>query len=449
MIERLIFNALYDKKRDWKPVKYDILTIFPKFFESPFSFGILKKAQERGLIEINVHDIRGFASDRHNTVDDKPYGGGSGMVFKPEPLGDAIEFTKTDGAKSLVILTTPQGERFSDRIARELTEYEQLIIICGRYEGVDERIREIYVDREISVGDYVLSGGEYAASVIIDVVSRLVPGVLGNEASPYDDSFREGLLEYPQYTRPETYKGKAVPEILLSGNHKEIEKWKRGEGVKKTFFRRPDLLDRTSLTVEELKLISRLKRENPPPFRVYVALVHYPVYNKDLQIVTTAFTNLDVHDISRACRTYGVKGFFLVHPVQEQRALVERVLWHWTEGPGVSYNPTRNEALSIARIKTSLSEVLEGIQKAEGSKPKIVVTDGRPRENLTGYSELKERVLAGKEPYLILFGTGWGIAKEAMEKADYALKPIEGTTDYNHLSVRSAAAIILDRLLSS
>jgi len=430
-------------------MRYDILTIFPKFFESLFSFGILKRSQEKGFIKINVHDIRSFASDKHNKVDDEPYGGGSGMVFNPGPLGDGIHFAKTDEVKSLVILTTPQGERFSDRIARELTRHEQLIIICGRYEGVDERIREIYVGKEISIGDYVLSGGEYAASVIVDAVSRLIPGVLGNESSQYDDSFKEGLLEYPQYTRPETYKGKAVPEILLSGNHKEIEKWRRGESIKRTYFRRPDLLDRTSLTVEELKLISRLKRENPPSFRVYVALVHYPVYNKDLQIVTTAFTNLDVHDISRACRTYGVKGFFLVHPVREQRELVERVLRHWTEGPGVSYNPTRKEALGLVRIKTFLSEALEEIEKAEGSKPKVVATDARPRENLMGYSELKEKVLAGKEPYLILFGTGWGIAKEVIEEADYALKPIEGATDYNHLSVRSAAAIILSRLLSS
>lgn len=430
-------------------MRYDILTIFPKFFESPFSFGILKKAQEKGLITINVHDIRSFASGKHNTVDDKPYGGGSGMVFNPGPLGDAIEGAKTDGVEPLVILTTPQGERFSDKIARELVKYEQLIIICGRYEGVDERIREMYVGRELSIGDYVLSGGEYAASVMIDAVSRLIPGVLGNETSQYDDSFSEGFLEYPQYTRPETYKGKSVPEILLSGNHKEIEKWKRGESVKRTFFRRPDLLDRTSLTVEELKLISQLKRENRPSFRVYVALVHYPVYNKDLQIVTTAFTNLDVHDISRACRTYGVKVFFLVHPVREQRALVERVLRHWTEGPGVSYNPTRNDALGLVKIKTSLFEALEEIEKVEGSKPKVVVTDARPSENLMGYSELRERVLIGEEPYLFLFGTGWGIAKEVMEKADYALRPIEGTMDYNHLSVRSAAAIILDRLLSS
>jgi tRNA (guanine37-N1)-methyltransferase len=429
-------------------MRYDILTLFPEFFESPFSFGILKKAKEQGLITINIHDIRNFASDKHNTVDDKPYGGGSGMVMKPEPLGDALESARMGVVKSLVILTTPQGERFSDKIAREISEYEQLIIICGRYEGVDERIRELYAEREISIGDYVLSGGEYAASIIIDAVSRFIPKVLGNEASPYDDSFGGGLLEYPQYTRPENYKGKTVPETLLSGNHKEIKKWKKRESVKRTFLRRPDLLDRINLAFEDLKLINQLKKENPLAFRVYIALVHYPVYNKDLKIVTTAFTNLDVHDIARASRTYGVKGFFLVHPVQEQRNLVEKVLRHWTEGPGISYNPTRNEALNLVQIKSSLDEALEEIEKIEAMRPKIVVTDARPRENSVGYLGLKEEIRIGKEPYLILFGTGWGIAKELIEGADYVLKPIEGLTDYNHLSVRSAAAIILDRLFS-
>jgi tRNA (guanine37-N1)-methyltransferase len=429
-------------------MRYEILTIFPEFFTSIFSFGVLSRAQENGLIKINIHDIRRFSSDKHRTVDDKPYGGGSGMVLKPEPLGSALESVKRTSEKSLVILTSPQGERFSDKMARELSRYEQLILISGRYEGIDERIRELYVDREISIGDYVLTGGEYAVSIIIDAISRFIPGVLGNEASPYDDSFREGLLEHPQYTRPESFMGKTVPEILLSGNHKEIEKWRRRESIKRTFFRRLDLLDRTRLTMEDVRLINQLKKEVSRSFNVYIALIHYPVYNKDLKIITTAFTNLDVHDIARAGRTYGVKGFFLVHPVLEQRELIDRVIWHWTEGPGLSYNPTRNEALSLVRIKSSLDEALEEIEKIEGVKPKIIVTDARPRENMIGYGELKEKIMSGNEPYLIIFGTGWGIAEEIINEAHYVLKPVEGVTDYNHLSVRSAAAVILDRLLS-
>ncbi len=430
-------------------MRYDILTIFPQFFESQFSFGILKKARGKGLIEINAHDIRIFAKDGHKTVDDKPYGGGNGMVMKPDPLGSAIEAVKLEGAKSLVIITTPQGERFSDRIAREFSEYEQLVIICGRYEGIDERVRELYEDREVSIGDYVLSGGEYAASVIIDAVSRFVPGVLGNESSPYDDSFREGLLEHPQYTRPEEYKGKIVPRILLSGNHKEIETWRRRESIKKTFIRRPDLLDKTDLTSQDLEFLDEFKKQNPPSFRVYVALVHYPVYNKQFRIVTTAFVNLDVHDIARAVRTYGIKAFFLVQPVREQQILVERVLRHWMEGPGASFNPTRVDALKLVQIKNSIDETLEEIEKLEGLRPKVVVTDARSREKMIGYLELKKKILSAKRPYLMLFGTGWGIANEVIVTADYVLKPIEGLTDYNHLSVRSAASITLDRLFSS
>jgi len=236
-------------------MKYDILTIFPEFFDSPFSCGIISKAVEKSLIEINTHDIREFSGDKHNTVDDAPYGGGGGMLMKPEPLGKAIEKVREPGTKSAVILTTPGGEKFSDKHARELTEYDQLVIICGRYEGIDQRVCEIYVDMEISVGDYVLTGGEYAATVIVDAVSRFIPGVLGNEMSPHNDSFNEGLLEYPQYTRPEIFKNIQAPQVLRSGNHKEIDDWRRVESIKNTYLKRPDLLDEANLNKNDLEQI--------------------------------------------------------------------------------------------------------------------------------------------------------------------------------------------------
>jgi len=427
---------------------YDVITIFPQFFESPFSFGILKKAQEKGLIRINTHDPRKFALDKHNTVDDKPYGGGAGMVFKPEPVARTIESLLNKSSKSIALLTTPQGEVFSDKIAKDLSIYDRVILICGRYEGIDERIREIYVDKEISIGDYVISGGEYAAALIIDAVSRFIPNVLGNEYSPYSDSFREGLLEYPQYTRPEIFKGKKVPEILLSGNHKEIENWRRLESLKRTVIRNPYLLDKTDLSLDEIKYIGQIKTQIDKTRKVYVALVHYPVYNKSLKIITAAFTNLDVHDISRVCRTYGIKRFYLVQPVVEQQKLVEKVLCHWITGPGRSFNPTRAEALKLVSIKNSVDDTVREIEAREGTKPKVVVTDARAREGMIGYNELREKISTGEEPYLILFGTGWGIVKDVIESADYILKPIESFSDYNHLSVRSAAAVIIDRLLS-
>lgn len=430
-------------------MKFDILTIFPEFFESPFSFGIFKKAREKKLIEINTHDFRNFTVDKHRTVDDAPYGGGGGMLMKPEPIGRAIEQVKSGEARSLVILTTPGGEPFTDETARELAEYEQLVVICGRYEGIDDRVRDIYVDREISIGDYVLSGGEYAASVIVDSVSRFIPGVLGNVLSPEEESFKEGLLEYPQYTRPESYKGKKIPEVLLSGNHREIAEWRKKESIRKTYLRRPDLLDRARLTLGDMNYIKDLKKTNPPFFRAYIALIHYPVYNNRLTIINTAFTNLDIHDISRAGTTYGIRKYYLVQPNREQQKLAERVLKHWTDGEGPSFNKSRADALEFVEIKDSLEDAVTDIERIEGQKPRIVVTDARSRNNMIGYRELRERMMKREsEPYLILFGTGWGLAEEILEGADYTLKPVSGYTGYNHLSVRSAAAIILDRLFS-
>jgi tRNA (guanine37-N1)-methyltransferase len=223
-------------------IRFDVLSIFPEMLVSPLSFSLLKKAQEKGLLNVNLHDIRKWAEDKHKMTDDAPYGGGCGMVMKVEPVEKALASVKSSTENSLVVLMTPQGETFSQNIAAELAGKEQIIIICGRYEGVDERIREHLVDREISIGDYILTGGELSALVVIDAVSRLVPGVLGNEESIISESFSCGLLEYPQYTRPAEYKGWKVPDVLASGNHAEIELWKKKESLQRTYKRRPDLL---------------------------------------------------------------------------------------------------------------------------------------------------------------------------------------------------------------
>ena len=223
-------------------IRFDVLSIFPEMLVSPLSFSLLKKAQEKGLLSVNLHDIRNWAEDKHKMTDDAPYGGGCGMVMKVEPVEKALAAVKSSIENLLVVLMTPQGETFNQNIAAELAKKEQIIIICGRYEGVDERIREHLVDREISIGDYILTGGELSALVVIDAVSRLVPGVLGNEESLVSESFSSGLLEYPQYTRPAEYKGWKVPDVLASGNHAEIELWKKKESLQRTYKRRPDLL---------------------------------------------------------------------------------------------------------------------------------------------------------------------------------------------------------------
>ncbi len=239
----------------------EILTLFPEIFVSPLQHSILGKALQKGLLSINLRNIRDYAYDKHRQVDDRPFGGGSGMLMKPEPLAAAIDAVRSENPGIRVILLTPQGKLFNQKVARELSDLSSLALICGRYEGVDERIRKHWVDDEISIGDYVLSGGEFAALVVVDVVARLIPGVLGDAASCVEESFSDGLLEYPQYTRPREFKGFNVPEVLLSGNHEEIRKWRRFESLKRTFERRPDLLRSSSLTEDEKRFIEELRRK--------------------------------------------------------------------------------------------------------------------------------------------------------------------------------------------
>jgi len=243
-------------------IRFDVLSIFPEMLISPLSFSLLKKAQEKGLLSINLHDIRNWAEDKHKMTDDAPYGGGCGMVMKVEPVEKALAAVKISTDDSLVVLMTPQGETFNQTIAAELAGKKQVIIICGRYEGFDERIREHLADREISIGDYILTGGELSALVLIDAVSRLIPGVLGNEESIVSESFSSGLLEYPQYTRPAEYKGWKVPDVLVSGNHAEIELWRKNESLQRTYKRRPDLLAKINLSPQEKKNLEKIKTKD-------------------------------------------------------------------------------------------------------------------------------------------------------------------------------------------
>jgi tRNA (guanine37-N1)-methyltransferase len=266
-------------------MKADILTIFPGFFQGPLDHGITRRACEMGLAKIEVHDLRQFTHDRHRTVDDRPFGGGEGMVLKPEPIFDCLEplqlASREDRlagtAKESVILLSAQGERFTQQVAAELAVLGRIVLVCGRYEGVDERVADFIADRELSIGDYVLSGGELGAAVIIEAVTRLLPGAVGNEASTRQESFTAhataepgaadstcgsgGLLDYPHYTRPADFRGMPVPEVLLNGDHQEIRRWRRQRALAKTLRNRPDLLDGAALSEEDAKILARIQRD--------------------------------------------------------------------------------------------------------------------------------------------------------------------------------------------
>jgi tRNA (guanine37-N1)-methyltransferase len=240
---------------------FDILTIFPEIFRSPLSESLIKKALDKGILQVRIWNLRDFTEDKHRTTDDYPYGGGAGMVMKADPIFRAVEEIKTNNPEARTLLLTPQGERFHQGLARGLSEQKHWILICGRYEGLDERVRLGVVDREISIGDYVLNGGEIPALVFLEVISRYVPGFLGSEQSVEEETFSDGLLEYPQYTRPPVIRDMQVPEVLLSGNHAEIKRWRRRESLKRTYLRRPDLLERADLSEEDLEYLADLKSQ--------------------------------------------------------------------------------------------------------------------------------------------------------------------------------------------
>ncbi|MGE5249483.1 MAG: tRNA (guanosine(37)-N1)-methyltransferase TrmD [Bacteroidota bacterium] len=242
-------------------MQFEVFTLLPEVFPPYLETSILKRARQKGLIDVRVHNIRDYTHDRHHTTDDTPYGGGGGMVMKPQPVFEAVESILAGGIPCPIIMLTPQGRLFDQRVAQELAAHERLALICGRYEGIDERIREHLITDEISIGDYVLTGGELPALIVVDAVARLLPGVLGDPEGAADDSHASGLLEYPHYTRPPEFRGWAVPEVLLSGDHARIEKWRREQSLLRTFRRRPDLLEKAVLSEADRKLLEAMQRE--------------------------------------------------------------------------------------------------------------------------------------------------------------------------------------------
>jgi len=242
-------------------MRFDIITIFPEMFASFFSGGIVKRALEKGLVEVRVHNLRDYTHDKHKQVDDRPFGGGEGMVLKPEPVFEAVEDIQKKDIQSLVYLLSPQGAKFDARFAQALSRVPQVILICGRYEGVDERVSRHLVDGEISIGDYVLTGGEPAAWIIVDAVSRFIPGVVGKGESVRQDSFFDGLLDFPHYTRPRDFRGRKVPLVLFSGDHAKIHSWRRSKALEKTRFLRPDLLKKKKLASEDKRILESIQRK--------------------------------------------------------------------------------------------------------------------------------------------------------------------------------------------
>jgi len=415
---------------------FEVLTIFPELFESFSTTGLFGKGVSSGTLSFGTSQLRNHAVNSQGQIDDAPYGGGSGMVLRCETAEAALNEAREKNPGTRVVLMTPRGKPLTQKFAREIAgDNSSLTILCGRYEGVDERVAQELCDYQISMGDFITMGGEAPAMAFMESVGRLVPGVLGNPESLEEESFEKPQLEHPQYTRPEVFgrsgKQLRVPEVLLSGNHKKIKDWQRQQSLNDTFEKRPDLARELPLDGEN----------------VSIALIHYPVFNKEGKIITSSLTNLDLSDIARSAKTYGVKKFYIVHPAETLRKLGSKICEHWNSGYGAEYNPNRGEALEHVSIIANFNDALSDAKKVFGSDPLIVSTSAKPGDSLTGYLESRKILRNSGRPMMIIFGTGWGLADEVMDKADLRLPPINGWVDYNHLSVRAAAAITMDRLL--
>jgi tRNA (guanine37-N1)-methyltransferase len=428
-------------------MRITVVTLFPEAFESALAASLLGKARAAGLLTVDFVNPRDFTSDRHRSVDDAPYGGGPGMVMKPQPLVDAIE---SAGAGAHRVLLTPVGAPLDQGCVRQLAAREHIVLVCGRYEGVDERVSRLAIDEEVSLGDFVLSGGEFAALAVIDAVSRLVPGVLGEMASTVEESFSDGAtLEYPQYTRPPEFRGLAVPDVLVGGHHEKVKEWRRREALRRTAARRPDLLARRRLSAADRALVEG----DPivlPASRVHLVLAHHPVLDRTGAVVTSSITNLDVHDIARSAATYGLAGYEIVTPVAAQQEKIDHMARVWldelaAEGARAGHGH-RGHALAPIRVHPSIEAALAAI----GGPPLVVATSARGGDRRIGTRDLLRLMATIPErPVALLFGTGHGLTDEVIASVDHILEPIEGQSDWNHLSVRSAAAVILDRLFGT
>jgi tRNA (guanine37-N1)-methyltransferase len=422
-------------------MRFTVVTLFPEMFESFLAASLLGKAREAGLIAVDFVDPRDWTRDKHRSVDDTPYGGGPGMVMKAEPLLAALG--SIEGAPRRVVLA-PAGAPLTQATAVRLAGEAHVVLVCGRYEGIDERVAELAIDETISIGDYVLSGGEVAAMTVIDAVARLVPGVLGDAASAEDESFSAGLLEYPHYTRPAEVGGLAVPEVLLSGNHERIRQWRRGQSLARTRRRRPDLWrKRTVLPGDD-----KLDPGGEVAARSHVILLHHPVLDRLGEVVTSSVTNLDIHDIARSVSTYGLAGYWPVSPVAAQREKIAGIAATWRE-LAAARTENRNQALARVQVAASLEDAIAAIEARHGSRPRVVATSAQDIDTADRRVGAEALIAAAGDepdrPLALVFGTGWGIAPEALALAEEVLDPIRGHSEFNHLSVRSAVAVILDR----
>ncbi len=433
-------------------MKISVVTLFPELYKPFFSTSLINRAREKRIIDTHVYNLFSYAQPKER-IDGPTFGHGAGMVIKPEIIEKVVMDIQGHHGSAFKIFFSPRGKKLDQRLLSKLynrmqkQEKEHLMLLPARYEGMDARIETEYADEIISIGDYVLMGGDLPAMVFLEGLLRFVPAMVGKSESVEQDSFSGPFVDYPEYTAPVTWKGHEVPELLRSGNHKAIADWRQQEAARQTVLHHFDWLRGYPQYTPEQEL---LIQKNIPAH--YVVLMHSEVLVAEdkvsTKVGTTSVTSLDIHDIARSCTTYGIKNYFIVTPLIDQQAIVKTLLGFWQEGPGISYNNYRHEALSHVILETNLENVIAQITQREGKAPVLIATaakKGTHRGSITFFDQ--EKIWATGRPVLLVLGTGRGLTPELIERCDYRLAPIEGFSSFNHLSVRSAAAVLFDRWL--
>jgi len=426
-------------------MKISVATVFPDLYSEFLKTSLVNRAHEKGVVKFDVVGFSDFCTPKER-LDGSAVGHGSGMVIRPEVLERIVDAQEDKHGKAFKIFLTPQGKKFDQNMARELAtilkDKKHLMLVAGRYEGIDQRAQSHYADKEVSIGDYVLMGGDLPAMVLIESFLRYVPGVVGKAESVEEDSFSGPFIDYPTYTvPPHEWKDKSVPEVLFSGNHAEIKKWREEISIKRSVREHFEWLRSHCVSMEDRKKAG----SHIPPH--YIALLHDDVVVKGGRVGTSSVTSLDIHDIARSAKTYGIKEYFLVTPLNDQQKIVKKILEFWRNG-GIEYNKQRSEAVKLLTVEPSLDETIKAIEQKEGKRPLIIATSARSvaEAPVITYKD-QETVWSKDQPILFIFGTAQGLSSETIKRCDYVLLPLEGFSEFNHLSVRSAVAIILDRWL--
>lgn len=430
---------------DDKPAQHwQIISLFPEFFASPLACGLLEKARENNIFRVSFINPRDFSDNIHRHVDDRPYGGGAGMVMQIDPLAKAIRSLENPGR---LLLLSPRGRPFDEEFARELSREKTVSLVCGRYEGIDERLGQIFPIEHVCTGPYILNGGETAALAVLEASARLLPGFMGKIESASEESFSDGLLEYPHYTRPEVYEGHQVPPVLLGGNHKLTSAWRRQKSLESTLQYCPEMLDNAPLDSADVEYLKNIPRKRAAA-NFSFCLVHHPVYLEKGKTGTSSLTNLDIHDIARISCSYGMGPFYVVSPLHDQLNLLKDITRHWTVGRGGQANPDRKKALELVRPVESLAEAQDAVRERTGRLPYTLASSAFwPRKKDAGklITAGKAREIAAWHPVLLCLGTARGLAREIIAACDGILRPVRFISE-NHLSVRAAAAIMADRI---